>query len=959
MDVRKQFYCFIFIFLSVLLVGCGGGNPIKLANLADIQVSQDSSLEIDLNPLEPDEAPYTYTIKTPPKYGTLSMGPDHRHWIYTPMRNYFGPDNFEFEATDGTNKKSAKATIAVNEIFIAGRPMTVKFLELTSPAPGELHAIWFNSYDIDGDVAAIRYHVYLSTDEGFYPSDDTLVETLQGAVKTTLHGLIEDQTYYIAILAEDVDGKLSKRIDKREVKLVASNLVFRNDVEVVSVANLPVTSVALGEAQVELTLSSSVQNLTGKILQLDEANDFAFVRIGNPVSISPTAHQYHYSFAQAQEFIQDMAFTLNQGTYDPAGALIEYYQNTAGSLDSLMANRSGMVSMASAGPGYLADLLEVLLSEWARFQNVDELYEFLIQSTTISIDGYKSEEESCGELSPTFEPLDPVGWRPDPLEFNVTFNFKCSIAYTISVKWHDLLRNAPELLSAEINGSVATSFDASGKLTQSFNLLTVDIPRDKQFVKTKAIRLWMLPIPYTIAFNVKGTLSGEAFGEITGSFGADVLVGVRAGARYTSDAGFGSLPNSGLFLQNTIPTNPKELLSQVNFSAKAGVDLKARVGPELILSIANVATFYKKGFDGVASLNAHVGPALAYSIETEENPSIVVEKLGAPPFGIGAYEWTGSWGGDYELALHYPVAEKREFSFDPIAIKFLHLPAFDITYKDKQVGSNEFEVAAVNSDLFQLNDADLLMQETRWHVVDPSDATLVPYGVDNMRADGRWANDYDGDAVIVFEYTPDTLASMVAGLSETTKPLAKQYKILVPGFLLEGGWSYELVKFEADILESFKNFIPYLWKPSCEILMSPTAWGTTTFSYDTVNQSYWIREMVENTRAPVFIRETFECEQKQSQIILDEPRIFTNRVVEKVMSSDELNRSFVGSSPFVKEYFDIVGPVLTFLIASGKVEIVNSIELLGPDQFYISYSARFDGATFIKSRIQFSRLDRN
>lgn len=771
--------------------------------------------------------------------------------------------------------------------------------------------------------------------------------------------MVEDETYYIAILAEDVDGKLSKRIDKREVKLIASRLVFRDDVQVISVANLPVTSVMLEETEVILTLSAPVQNMSGRVLQLDEANDYAFLKLDSAVSTSSSTHRYRYSFAQAHELIRDLAFTLNEGTYDPAGALIEYYQDSAGSLDSLMAGRSGMVSVAAAGAGYLSNLLEVLLSEWTQFQSVDELYAYLVQGTTININKYKSDADSCGSLSPTFEPLDPLGWKPDPVEFNVTIKFECNISYTIKVKWNDLLRNAPELLSAEMDGAVAVSFDASGKLTQRFNLLTVDIPRKLQLATTKVIKLGAFPIPYTIALNVKGNLQGEAFGEITGSFSTGVVVGVNSGVQYTPSGGFNVLPNKrDLYLENSSPNDAKGLISQIDLSGKVGVELKSRVGPEIILSLINIAPAYKWGFNGVATLSSHVGPSLAYSIETEENPSVVVENLGALPFGIGTYEWIGSWGGDYELALHYPLAAKREFSFDPISIKFLHLPAFDVEYKDKQVGSREFEVAAVNSHFVQLNDADLLRQETRWHVIEPSDATLTPFGVDNMQAQGRWVDDYDGDAVIVFEYTPDTLASMVAGLSEMSKPIAKQYSVLVPGFLLEGKWSFDVLEFGSyfDFVTSWAQNLT-----RCPTLEYPIGWGTTTFSYDAVNHSYWVQEMSQTMRAILYEPNVLGsgCVEKITHSVLDEPAIFTNRSVERIMSSDELNRSFVGSSPVGAELFNRADPAIAYLLASGKLKVVNRIELLGPDQFIINAVAALEGVTFVRTRVKFTRLDRN
>lgn len=818
----------ILVVTTFLLFSCGSGTELKLSDLTGIQLNQDSALEIDLNPDEPTNIPYIYTIKVQPKYGTLTAGKNHRHFVYTPFRNYFGPDNFEFEATDGNRRKSAKASIAVNDIFIAGRPMTVKFLELTSPASGQLKAIWFNSFDIDGRETDLRYHIHLSTDPDFYPTESNRVNTLTGEITTTLTGLQENQTYFIAILAEDIDGKLSKRIDKQQMHLITNNLVLKNGIELVTIESQPVSSVNLTSTDLTLSLREPVQNLTGKILQLSETHEHAFIKIESSISISAAQHRYRYSYAKPGDFVQDIAISINRGSYDPLSALAEYYEDSAGQLSGNLSKATYMAATDAAASDQLDDFLNKLLN-WANFESIDDLYAYLEQASTISIEQFKSSNLGCGTVAPEFEPLDPLSVRPDPLEFNLGLKFECNMAYTVRVFWNDVLRNQPELISGEFNGSISTSLNTKGRLAGSFLEKAVEIPRNRQFTITRTIQVGYIPIPITFAVNVKGTLEGEGYGELQADFKNHTVTGINYGVEYTAANGY-RLLGDGLYHQNVPSENTSGSILNADWSAKLGVEIKSRVGPELILSIINAGPAYKLGFDGLATLSTHIGPALSYKIEAEQNPDEAVKYLDAPLFGIGTYEWIGSIGADAEMKLHIPIEDKWETNVEPIEIRFLHLPAYEIKYEDKALGSRQFVVSAVNNDIFQFNDADIINSQSKWHVIEPSDGTLSPFD-NNKQANGTWSSSYDGNSTIIFEYLPDTLASLVDGVSEAVQLGARRYTIFMPKFLLEGDW-----QMTADLDFQVE---PLAFAPFCLLDGPERLSATQSFRFDEAGERYF------------------------------------------------------------------------------------------------------------------------
>lgn len=90
-------------------------NQPPAANAQSVVTNKNTAVEIILAASDPDGDILTYSIFANPLHGTLSGGP--KEIIYTPNRNYAGPDNFVFRANDGTvNSNDATVTIVVNDI---------------------------------------------------------------------------------------------------------------------------------------------------------------------------------------------------------------------------------------------------------------------------------------------------------------------------------------------------------------------------------------------------------------------------------------------------------------------------------------------------------------------------------------------------------------------------------------------------------------------------------------------------------------------------------------------------------------------------------------------------------------------------------------------------------------------------------------------------------------------------
>jgi Ca2+-binding RTX toxin-like protein len=104
----------------------------------------------------------TFSVVTPPVHGTLTaFNPATGAFTYTPDENFFGPDSFTFQATDGTNVSNT-ATVVINVTAVNDAPVLSDdavipaILQGTTNPPGRVISALFSDVfeDADGNALA-------------------------------------------------------------------------------------------------------------------------------------------------------------------------------------------------------------------------------------------------------------------------------------------------------------------------------------------------------------------------------------------------------------------------------------------------------------------------------------------------------------------------------------------------------------------------------------------------------------------------------------------------------------------------------------------------------------------------------------------------------------------------------------------------------------------------------------
>ena len=105
------------------------------------------------NDADPEGAPLTAAVESPPTHGTLSLATDGS-FVYTPDADFFGTDTFEYRASDGVGESAATVvTITVNRV-IDDAPVAVDdaysteqglALMVNNPASGYVQAVLADS----------------------------------------------------------------------------------------------------------------------------------------------------------------------------------------------------------------------------------------------------------------------------------------------------------------------------------------------------------------------------------------------------------------------------------------------------------------------------------------------------------------------------------------------------------------------------------------------------------------------------------------------------------------------------------------------------------------------------------------------------------------------------------------------------------------------------------------------
>jgi len=123
-------------------------NDPPLAEDLSVMTAEDIAIEITLLASDVDSTTLTYTIVTQPQHGILSAVSGNKA-TYTPASNYFGPDSFTFQASDGTiDSNTATVSITINAVNDA--PLAQN--QAVTTAENTAKEITLVANDVDGDT---------------------------------------------------------------------------------------------------------------------------------------------------------------------------------------------------------------------------------------------------------------------------------------------------------------------------------------------------------------------------------------------------------------------------------------------------------------------------------------------------------------------------------------------------------------------------------------------------------------------------------------------------------------------------------------------------------------------------------------------------------------------------------------------------------------------------------------
>jgi glucuronoarabinoxylan endo-1,4-beta-xylanase len=130
--------------LEVDVVVNGAGNRRPVASNQTVTTPEDTPVAITLAGSDPENAPLTFAIVTPPAQGLLTGTPPNL--TYRPNTNYFGPDSFTFTVNDG-ELTSPETTVSINVTPVNDLPVAFD-QSITTPV-GTPVAIALGASDVE------------------------------------------------------------------------------------------------------------------------------------------------------------------------------------------------------------------------------------------------------------------------------------------------------------------------------------------------------------------------------------------------------------------------------------------------------------------------------------------------------------------------------------------------------------------------------------------------------------------------------------------------------------------------------------------------------------------------------------------------------------------------------------------------------------------------------------------
>ena len=139
----------ISVLLSAALASCGGSeSPPPVASSVQISIAEDSSQAGFVHASTSTGNPIRYALTTAPANGTASIDTTTGAFTYTPNRDYFGNDAFQFRATDG-HLRSEPATVSIHVINVNDPPVLLAIGNTTNSPETLASSIALQIVDVD------------------------------------------------------------------------------------------------------------------------------------------------------------------------------------------------------------------------------------------------------------------------------------------------------------------------------------------------------------------------------------------------------------------------------------------------------------------------------------------------------------------------------------------------------------------------------------------------------------------------------------------------------------------------------------------------------------------------------------------------------------------------------------------------------------------------------------------
>lgn len=231
---RNHYSMWIFYTLLTLgLAACGSGTVSIQATDQTIGLYEGTQASVALHATTSDNSSLDYQIQTPPKFGTLSGIPPEL--VYTPHDSYIGADEFQFIATSGTTKSkpaTIRLIVAPSLTLSDEKPSPVAVRLAQSYSPTELYIEWIASTDNTTPADRINYEIHASTQQDFFPSQETLLATVEGETTALIPNMTPGEQIYLNVIAVDMEGHRSLETKPISLKMAWEAVEFREDINI-------------------------------------------------------------------------------------------------------------------------------------------------------------------------------------------------------------------------------------------------------------------------------------------------------------------------------------------------------------------------------------------------------------------------------------------------------------------------------------------------------------------------------------------------------------------------------------------------------------------------------------------------------------------------------------------------------------------------------------------------------